>query len=166
MTYGEYIYAVWQTQPELAATVKIGCHRGTREQLRHRYQTYLGRSMGDLLFPCQDRKRVEAAVFELLKAYHVENELYRRGCLDGLHEVVMSVPGVSDVVSLDSRPPPVSIWRCPKCEKKYHNFDRVIEHYDRCPVRKLTDPVGLEEHERCARAQLFEDELAQRAAAA
>lgn len=50
--------------------------KGSLKALRQRYVSILGKNMQVMLFHCQNRILTERNVFEKLKPWHIESELY------------------------------------------------------------------------------------------
>lgn len=79
----EYVYAVWPTIIAMTHTiVKIGCWKGSLEKLRSRYVTYYGKTVGMMVFQCNDdRYAQERSLHRKLREFHIENELFTGDCI-------------------------------------------------------------------------------------
>lgn len=91
----EFVYAVWSNGNR---TIKAGHWKGTLRGLRKRYVTVLGKSMQLLLFQCVNRVMTERLMFEELKPWHIESELYSIDCLSILPTAILSLSSVYDAV--------------------------------------------------------------------
>lgn len=91
----EFVYAVWS---EWNRAIKAGHWKGTLRALRRRYVSVLGKNMQIMLFQCQNGVLTERLMFEKLKLWHIESELYRKECLNVFPTVVLSLSSVSDAV--------------------------------------------------------------------
>lgn len=91
----EFVYAVWSNSNR---TIKAGYWKGSLKALRQRYVSILGKNMQVMLFHCVNRILTERHVFEKLKPWHIESELYKMECLHMLPMLILSVSSVSDSV--------------------------------------------------------------------
>lgn len=111
----EFVYAVWSDGNR---TIKAGYWKGTLRALRQRYVTVLGKNMQVMLFHCQNRILTERLMFDEMKPWHIESELYKIDCLNELPTLILSLESVYDTVQRSEHTEGGYLFTKPKVQKE------------------------------------------------